>query len=127
MQIEQQKPSPDRILAGLNPQQKLAVQLVHGPILIVAGPGSGKTRVLTHRIAFLIEQANVDPYRICAVTFTNKAAKEMKNRLEALCGPVAQKLTVGTFHSLGVRMLRQDADKLGLDREFAIYDDEEQM
>src|SRR5439155_4303808 len=77
------------LLRGLNPAQQAAVQLVGGPILIIAGPGSGKTRVLTHRIAYLIAAAGVDPYRICAVTFTNKAAKEMKSRLETLCGPDA--------------------------------------
>lgn len=115
------------LLQGLNPAQQAAVQLVEGPILIIAGPGSGKTRVLTHRIAHLIRGAGVDPYRICAVTFTNKAAKEMKSRLEALCGDEAKRITVGTFHALGVRMLRQDIEHLGYDRDFAIYDDEDQV
>ena len=124
------EPAPDagkHLLHGLNPAQQAAVQTVEGPILIIAGPGSGKTRVLTHRIAYLVEAAHVDPYRICAVTFTNKAAKEMKHRLEALCGEDANKITVGTFHALGVRMLRQDIDKIGYDRDFAIYDDEDQL
>jgi len=115
------------LLQGLNPAQQAAVQLVDGPILIIAGPGSGKTRVLTHRIAYLVAAAGVDPYRICAVTFTNKAAKEMKHRLAALCGAAAGKITVGTFHALGVRILRQDIDKLGYDRDFAIYDDDDQL
>jgi DNA helicase-2/ATP-dependent DNA helicase PcrA len=122
-------PNPaTRLLTGLNPAQQQAVQLVHGPVLIIAGPGSGKTRVLTHRIAYLIDVAGVDPYRICAVTFTNKAAKEMRHRLEGLVAPEAvARLTVGTFHALGVRILRQDADKLGYERDFAIYDDEDQL
>jgi DNA helicase II / ATP-dependent DNA helicase PcrA len=121
--------SPDiaRLLQGLNPAQRAAVQLVEGPILIIAGPGSGKTRVLTNRIAYLVAAAGVDPYRICAVTFTNKAAKEMKHRLDALCGADAARITVGTFHALGVRILRQDIDKLGSDRDFAIYDDDDQV
>jgi len=119
-------PTTEQLLHGLNPAQQAAVQTVEGAVLIIAGPGSGKTRVLTHRIAYLIA-TGVDPYHICAVTFTNKAAKEMKHRLEALCGPNAARLTVGTFHALGVRMLRQDIDKLGYDREFAIYDDDDQL
>ena len=119
-------PTPAQLLHGLNPAQQAAVQTVDGAVLIIAGPGSGKTRVLTHRIAYLIA-TGVDPYHICAVTFTNKAAKEMKHRLEALCGADAARLTVGTFHALGVRMLRQDIDKLGYDREFAIYDDDDQI
>ncbi|HUS15838.1 MAG TPA: UvrD-helicase domain-containing protein, partial [Chloroflexia bacterium] len=122
-------PSPDlsRLLHGLNPAQQAAVQMVEGPILIIAGPGSGKTRVLTHRIAHLISGARVDPYRICAVTFTNKAAKEMKSRLETICGSEATQITVGTFHALGVRILRQDIERMGLARDFAIYDDDDQV
>ncbi len=119
-------PTTAQLLHGLNPAQQAAVQTVEGAVLIIAGPGSGKTRVLTHRIAYLIA-TGVDPYHICAVTFTNKAAKEMKHRLEALCGSAAARLTVGTFHALGVRMLRQDIDKLGYDRDFAIYDDDDQL
>ncbi len=116
-----------QITAGLNPQQKEAVETVSGPLLIIAGPGSGKTRVLTHRIAYLIEAQDVWPNRICAVTFTNKAASEMKQRLERLIGSRMKDLTVGTFHSLGVRILRQHADAIGYKRDFAIYDDDDQV
>ncbi|MGI8588443.1 MAG: ATP-dependent helicase [Chloroflexia bacterium] len=115
------------LLGGLNQAQKDAVRIADGAILIIAGPGSGKTRVLTHRIAYMLEARGVDPYRICAVTFTNKAAKEMKRRLEELCGESASRLTVGTFHALGVRILRQDINRIGYDRDFAIYDDDDQL
>jgi DNA helicase-2/ATP-dependent DNA helicase PcrA len=117
----------ERILTGLNKEQREAVTTTQGALLIIAGPGSGKTRVLTHRIAYLIEAEGVWPHRICAVTFTNKAAFEMKSRLEKLIGPRVKDLTVGTFHSLGVRILRQHADLLGYSRDFAIYDDEDQL
>ncbi len=117
----------ERILAGLNSRQREAVETTSGPLLIIAGPGSGKTRVLTHRIAYLIEVEGVWPSRICAVTFTNKAAFEMKHRLEGLIGSRVKELTVGTFHSLGVRILRQDADAIGYPRDFAIYDDDDQL
>ena len=95
--------------------------------MIIAGPGSGKTRVLTHRIAYLTEVEGVWPSRICAVTFTNKAAAEMRNRLEKLIGPKVRELTVGTFHSLGVRILRQDANAIGYPKDFAIFDDDDQL
>ncbi|HET6312906.1 MAG TPA: UvrD-helicase domain-containing protein [Chloroflexia bacterium] len=117
----------ERILTGLNKEQREAVTTTQGALLIIAGPGSGKTRVLTHRIAYMIEADGVWPHRICAVTFTNKAAFEMKSRLEKLIGPRVKDLTVGTFHSLGVRILRQHADLLGYSRDFAIYDDEDQQ
>jgi DNA helicase II / ATP-dependent DNA helicase PcrA len=116
-----------RIVAGLNEQQREAVETIWGPLLIVAGPGSGKTRVLTHRIAYMIEVEGIWPRRICAVTFTNKAAGEMRARLEKIVGPRVRELTVGTFHSLGVRILRQDADAIGYKRDFAIYDDDDQV
>lgn len=124
------RPDPtviERILAGLNPQQREAAQATSGPLLIIAGPGSGKTRVLTHRIAYLIEAEGVWPSRICAVTFTNKASWEMKRRLEELIGPRVKELTVGTFHALGARLLRQHADAIGYKRDFAIYDDDDQL
>jgi len=93
---------------GLNPAQFDAVVHADGPLLIVAGAGSGKTRVLTHRIAHLIEQEGVSPFEILAITFTNKAADEMKYRVGALIGPVAEKMWVSTFHSACVRIRSQD-------------------
>ena len=109
-------------LTGLNPVQSDAVTHEDGPLLVVAGAGSGKTRVLTHRIAHLIRDQGVSPFEILAITFTNKAADEMKSRVAALVGPVADKMWVSTFHSACVRMLRRDADKLGFPRAFTIYD-----
>ncbi|HLM62969.1 MAG TPA: DNA helicase PcrA [Acidimicrobiales bacterium] len=110
------------LLSGLNPVQSDAVVHAEGPLLVVAGAGSGKTRVLTHRIAHLIRDEGVSPFEILAITFTNKAADEMKSRVAALVGPVAQKMWVSTFHSACVRILRRDADKLGYPRQFTIYD-----
>jgi DNA helicase II / ATP-dependent DNA helicase PcrA len=110
------------LLAGLNPVQSDAVTHAAGPLLVVAGAGSGKTRVLTHRIAHLIRHQGVSPFEILAITFTNKAADEMKSRVAALVGPVAEKMWVSTFHSACVRMLRRDADRLGFPRNFTIYD-----
>jgi DNA helicase-2/ATP-dependent DNA helicase PcrA len=110
------------LLEGLNPVQSDAVTHAEGPLLVVAGAGSGKTRVLTHRIAHLIRDQGVSPFEILAITFTNKAADEMKARVAALVGPVADKMWVSTFHSACVRMLRRDADKLGFPRRFTIYD-----
>src|SRR2546427_11544172 len=95
------------LLADLTPVQREAVVHEGGPLLIVAGAGSGKTRVLTHRIAYLIRELGVSPFEILAITFTNKAADEMKSRVEALVGPVARKMWVSTFHSACVRMLRR--------------------
>jgi DNA helicase II / ATP-dependent DNA helicase PcrA len=116
--------APDKVgtLDGLNPVQSDAVTHPGGPLLVVAGAGSGKTRVLTHRIAHLIKEEGVSPFEILAITFTNKAADEMKSRVAALVGPVATKMWVSTFHSACVRILRRDADKLGFPRSFTIYD-----
>jgi DNA helicase-2/ATP-dependent DNA helicase PcrA len=110
------------LLAGLNPAQYDAVTHPSGPLLVVAGAGSGKTRVLTARIAHLIRVEGVSPFEILAITFTNKAAAEMKQRVAALVGPVAQKMWVSTFHSACVRILRRDGDKLGFPSSFTIYD-----
>ncbi len=109
--------------AELNPDQLDAVVHAEGPLLIVAGAGSGKTRVLTHRIAHLIEHEGVSPFRILAITFTNKAADEMRHRVEALVGPVAKKMWVSTFHAACVRILRRDIGALGYPSSFTIYDE----
>src|SRR3954464_13087752 len=110
------------LLAGLNPVQREAVTHPGGPMLVVAGAGSGKTRVLTHRVAWLIGELGASPFSILAITFTNKAADEMKNRVGALVGPVAEKMWVSTFHSACVRILRRDATRLGYRSSFTIYD-----
>ncbi|HUQ39631.1 MAG TPA: DNA helicase PcrA [Acidimicrobiales bacterium] len=113
---------PDDLLAGLNPVQREAVTHGEGPLLIVAGAGSGKTRVLTSRVAWLIAERGVSPFEILAITFTNKAADEMRHRVAALVGPVAQKMWVSTFHSACVRILRREATALGYKSSFTIYD-----
>jgi len=117
------RPTGDELLAGLNPAQREAVAHEGGPLLIVAGAGSGKTRVLTHRIAWLIIEKGVSPFEILAITFTNKAAEEMKTRVAALVGPVARKMWVSTFHSACVRILRREAVRLGFRSSFTIYDE----
>ena len=110
------------LLAGLNPVQRDAVTAPDGPILVVAGAGSGKTRVLTNRIAFLIAEQRVSPFGLLAITFTNKAAGEMKERVAALVGPVAHRMWVSTFHSACSRILRREAEHVGLRSQFTIYD-----
>lgn len=110
---------------SLNPAQKEAVLCTEGPLLVLAGAGSGKTRVLTYRIANLIENKDVAPWRILAITFTNKAAAEMRERLGALVGPAARGMWVSTFHSMCVRMLRADAERLGFTKAFTIYADDD--
>jgi DNA helicase-2/ATP-dependent DNA helicase PcrA len=112
----------DPLLEGLNPQQSAAVTHAGGPLLVVAGAGSGKTRVLTRRIAYLMARRNVAPYEILAITFTNKAAGEMKERVGELVGSVAKSMWVSTFHSACVRILRQEAGRLGYSNTFSIYD-----
>jgi DNA helicase II / ATP-dependent DNA helicase PcrA len=115
------------ILKHLNPQQADAVKKTDGPVLILAGAGSGKTRVLTYRIAYLIMGKAIPPHNILAVTFTNKAAGEMKDRLEKILGQMARDLLLGTFHSIGLRILRKDGHSIGIDPNFIIYDDNDQF
>jgi DNA helicase II / ATP-dependent DNA helicase PcrA len=119
--------APDPLARLLNPPQLAAVTHGEGPLLILAGAGSGKTRVLTHRIAWLVRERRARPGEILAVTFTNKAAGELKERVEKLVGPDAERLWVATFHAAGARILRRECEALGLDRAFAIYDDADQL
>lgn len=114
-------------MTGLNTEQQRAVEATEGPLLIIAGAGSGKTRVLTHRTAYLILAKGVPSHNILAVTFTNKAADEMKERLERLLGPSGSRIWVSTFHSACVRILRKHIGKLGYGNNFVIYDDDDQM
>ena len=115
------------ILASLNPSQREAVESNKGPLLILAGPGSGKTRVITHRVAYLVKVCGVNPHRIIAVTFTNKAAREMRDRLEQLLGQGFEALTLGTFHAICARILRREGEAMGLSPRFVIYDSEDQL
>ncbi|MBC8249355.1 MAG: UvrD-helicase domain-containing protein, partial [Anaerolineales bacterium] len=115
------------ILKNLNPAQREAVQAIEGPVLVLAGPGSGKTRVLTHRVAYLVSECGVDPYNIMTVTFTNKAAQEMKGRLHHLLGQRLRRLTIGTFHSICSRILRREAERLDVSSDFVIYDQSDQL
>ncbi len=116
------------LLQSLNPSQQEAVKHTDGPVLVLAGPGSGKTRVLTYRIAYLIQEMGIAPFHILAVTFTNKAAREMNERLKELVGEeAAYALTVGTFHTTCARFLRHDIEHIGRNRDFAIFDSEDQQ
>jgi DNA helicase-2/ATP-dependent DNA helicase PcrA len=119
--------SPDRYLEGLNEAQRDAVLQTEGPLLVVAGAGSGKTRVLTHRVAHLISSTGVKPNEILAITFTNKAAGEMRTRLEGLLGGVARAIWILTFHAACGRMLRREAERLGYRSNFTIYDQADQI
>ncbi|WP_353989222.1 DNA helicase PcrA [Pediococcus argentinicus] len=114
------------LLKGLNDKQKEAVQSTEGPLLIMAGAGSGKTRVLTHRVAYLIEEKNVNPWNVLAITFTNKAAREMRERVTGLLDESGRDIWVSTFHALCVRILRQNIDQIGYNRAFSIADPSEQ-
>ncbi|MGH8981979.1 MAG: ATP-dependent helicase, partial [Acidimicrobiales bacterium] len=113
----------DSLVADLNPAQRAAVEHRGGPLLVVAGAGSGKTRVLTRRIAHLLAAGDAAPWEILAITFTNKAAGEMRSRVEELVGPRAQRMWVSTFHSACLRMLRAHADRVGYQPGFTVYDD----
>jgi len=117
----------DRLLNGLNNEQQSAVKTTEGPLLIMAGAGSGKTRVLTHRIAYLIVEKGVNPYNILAITFTNKAAREMKDRIVHLLGGAAEQIWISTFHSMCVRILRRDIDRIGINKNFTILDSTDQL
>ncbi|EGP4801585.1 DNA helicase PcrA [Enterococcus faecium] len=119
--------SKAELLNGMNPRQKEAVLQTDGPLLLMAGAGSGKTRVLTHRIAYLIEEKEVNPWNILAITFTNKAAKEMKERVNAILASGGEDVWVSTFHSMCVRILRRDVDFIGYNRNFTIIDSSEQL
>ena len=116
-----------QLLSNLNPQQKQAVTTDPGPVLVLAGPGSGKTRVLTQRVAFVIDQLGVHPYHIMAVTFTNKAARQMGERVEELVGRQMHGLTLGTFHATCARILRAEAEHLPVDSNYVIFDADDQI
>ncbi len=117
----------DQLLNGLNDMQKEAVKATDGPLLIMAGAGSGKTSVLTRRIAYLMVEKGVAPWNILAITFTNKAAREMKERIGKLLGPGADDIWISTFHSMCVRILRRDIDRIGISRNFSILDTTDQL
>ncbi|WP_252504246.1 DNA helicase PcrA [Sporosarcina sp. Marseille-Q4943] len=118
----------ENLLAGMNPEQARAVKKTEGPLLIMAGAGSGKTRVLTHRIAYLIVEKGVYPSQVLAITFTNKAAREMRDRIDGLLGPgTGERMWVSTFHSMCVRILRRDIDRIGISKNFTILDSSDQL
>ena len=111
------------LLNGLNDKQREAAQYTDGPLLILAGAGSGKTRVLTYKMAYLLEEGFVKPWEILAITFTNKAAKEMKERVENLIGANGNDIWLGTFHSVCVRILKREIELIGYSRDFNIFDE----
>src|SRR6195952_2000416 len=121
----------DQLLEGLNPEQRRAVEATEGPLLIQAGAGSGKTKTLTHRIAYLVATQRATPFNILAVTFTNKAAKEMRQRVADLLGANADNRGfmpyMGTFHGICVRLLRQDGESIGIPRTFVIFDESDRQ
>ena len=117
---------PMDLNAILNKEQVEAVQRTEGPLLVLAGAGSGKTRVLTHRIAYLIQEKGVFPSHILAITFTNKAAAEMRERVEKLLPGEGNSVWVSTFHSMCLRILRREIEQLGYNRDFSIYDTDDQ-
>jgi DNA helicase-2/ATP-dependent DNA helicase PcrA len=120
--------APAPYLAGLNPEQRLAVETLDGPVLVLAGAGTGKTRVLTVRIAHILATGHARPSEILAVTFTNKAAREMKQRVEEIVGGVVEGMPwLGTFHSIGVKILRRHAELVGLKTDFTILDVDDQI
>src|SRR2546422_6639194 len=116
-----------QFLETLNPEQREAVLQIKGPLLILAGAGSGKTRVITSRIAYLVGDGHAQPEEVLAVTFTNKAAEEMRARVEHLLGSDCSRMWVSTFHSLCARLLRREAPAIGLSRDFVIYDSSDQL
>ena len=111
----------------MNPKQQEAVENWQGPTLILAGAGSGKTRVLAYRIAYMIARCNIKPWNIMAVTFTNKAAREMRDRVEGLLGSQARDVMLGTFHSFCLRILRRECHQIGFERDFVVYDSDDQL
>src|SRR3954463_769236 len=115
------------LLSSLNPEQQDAVLPTEGPLLILAGAGSGKTRVIAHRIAYLVSEGLCESDRLLAVTFTNKAAEEMRNRVAALLGVDCKGMWISTFHALCARLLRREAPHIGLSRDFVIYDSSDQV
>src|SRR6059036_3558465 len=119
--------SPERYLADLNPAQREAVVTTKGPLLVVAGAGSGKTRVLTYRVAHLLSALGVKPNEILAITFTNKAAAEMRNRVGDMLGPVSRAIWMMTFHAACGRIFRKEAPRLGYRSNFTIYDQADQL